>query len=48
MSERCEICGRFKLYNSGGGLICTNMKCRDGISIEQDHKEVDKLRSKNH
>lgn len=44
--ESCESCGRFKLYNTGGGLICTNLKCREGISIEQDYAEVDKLRNK--
>lgn len=42
--ERCDSCGRYKLYNTGGGLICTNLNCRDGISVEQDHKEVDALR----
>ena len=42
--ERCESCGRFKLYNTGGGLICTNLRCKDGISPEDDLAEVDKLR----
>lgn len=42
--ERCESCGRYKLYNTGGGLICTNLNCKDGISIEQDYAEVDKTR----
>lgn len=42
--ERCESCGRFKLYNTGGGLICTNISCKDGITVEQDHKEVDAIR----
>lgn len=42
--ERCLCCGRFKVYNTGGGLICTNLKCMNGISIEQDLKEVDDLR----
>ncbi len=42
--ERCESCGRYKLYNTGGGLICTNLNCRYGISPEQDLAEVDALR----
>jgi hypothetical protein len=44
LRERCELCGRFKIYNMGGGLICTNIQCKDGISIEDDLAEVDKLR----
>lgn len=42
--ERCDCCGRFKVYNTGGGLICTNLRCINGISIEDDLREVEKLR----
>ena len=42
--EVCELCGRFKLYNIGGGLICTNRNCKEGITKEEDWAEVDKLR----
>lgn len=42
--ERCEECGRYKLYNTGGGLICTNHNCRHGISKEEDLLEVDVMR----
>lgn len=42
--EQCYSCGRYKLYNSGGGFICTNMRCKEGISAEQDWAEVDAIR----
>jgi hypothetical protein len=43
--ESCPECGRYKTFNTGAGVICTNvLRCNLAISKEEDLAQVDKMR----